>query len=87
MSIEKILGKKIIAAKTYNSDKRRKKNFHAEYLLFDDEQTFIEIDDQDYYAFRNCDGNAKIFNIMENPEKWKTLMTEDCYVDADKKWY
>jgi len=85
-----ILGKKVVAMKGFRSDMRKKKGFEAIYILFNDGKTYIELEDQDYYTYHDCNSFAKVIKTFENPKTWKFMMENGKnYPDADKdpSWY
>lgn len=77
----KIIGLKIIAIKGYKPwknhgpNKKDKKPINPDYILFDDEKTYIEIDTQDPYVYHDYNDNAKILTIKQDKKKWKELFT------------
>jgi hypothetical protein len=85
MDIAKIIGLKVVAIKGMRTDMRRKKGFSPDFILFDDGQTYIELDDQDYYAYHDCDACAKTIQVWQNADRWKAMMEDEKhYPDADK---
>jgi hypothetical protein len=85
MDIEKIIGLKVVAIKGCRYDMRKKRNFSPHYIIFDDEKTFIELDDQDYYTYHDANSNAKTISITQNDIFWKLLMSDEKrYPDADE---
>ena len=85
MDIEKIIGLKVVAIKGYRYDMRKKRNFSPQYIVFDDEKTFIELEDQDYFTYHDADSSAKTISINQDARFWKVLMSDEkCYPDADE---
>lgn len=90
MELSKIMGKQVVAIKGTRSDMRRKKGFHPIYVLFDDGQTYIEFEDQDYYAHHDCDTDAKIIRIRQDKRYWDCMMGDGAHfpdADIDLSWY
>lgn len=84
MDIKKIIGLKVLAIKTIRTDRRRKKGFPPDFIIFDDGKTFIELDDQDYITYHDCAGSAKHINVVQDPTRWTRMMSEtDWFVDSD----
>lgn len=85
--IAQILGKKILAIKTWIPDGRvrKSKNIHAEiqYILFDDEETYIELEDQDAYDFHDFDTAAKCLNVYVNKILWTEIMNGEKYINSN----
>lgn len=84
MELEKLIGLKVLALKGLRTDGRKKKNFVTRFILFDDEKTFIELDDQDYFTYHDCATSAKHINVIQNKQRWKQMMeNKNVYPDAD----
>ena len=85
MEIDKIIGLKVVAIKGIRTDRRKKKHFSPEYILFDDGETYIELEDQDYYTYHDCSPNARHINLYTNKEHWEQMMNDnDLYPNADR---
>jgi hypothetical protein len=76
MILTDLVGFKILAVRGIRMDMRRKKGFYPQYILFDDGKTFIEIEDQDYYTYHDCDGSAKVMQIVQSKWQWKGMMND-----------
>jgi len=84
MELKKIIGLNIVAIKGIRTDRRKKKGFSPQFILFDDEQTFIELEDQDYYTYHDCDSSAKTITLRQEEVMWKRINEEtDWFPDAD----
>jgi len=84
MDIREIIGLKIVAIKGYRSDMRRKKGFRPQYIFFDDNETYIELDDQDYHDYHDCDSTAKRILVWRDAINWKRIMEDEKhYPDCD----
>jgi hypothetical protein len=84
MEFNQIIGLKIMAIKSHRTDMRRKKGFRPEYILFDNGRTYIELEEQDYYTYHDCDSLARRQRIYQDARMWKILMTDkDHYIDSD----
>jgi len=84
--MKKILGKKVVAIKTYCGDKRKKRGFVPEYILFDDKKTIMKFEEQDYYTYHDCCSFAKIIDVIEDSELWNNIMTNEMFRDSDKEF-
>lgn len=80
MTLIDTIGLKIVAAKGFTPQDERIKSIELQYLLFDDNETYIEFDEQDYYSFPDCSSSARIINVRKNSETWKNIMEN--YPDA-----
>jgi len=83
-----LIGKKIVAVRGYDKnfdDKRYKdknKIIDAEFILFDDGETFLEFEDQDYYDNHDCNPNAKLITLRIDKDRWNDIMTNRCFRDT-----
>ncbi|GAG92154.1 unnamed protein product, partial [marine sediment metagenome] len=60
-----------------------------EYILFDDQETIIELEDQDYYTYHDCDSLARRINIKKDKVAWEYIMTDEKHypaADRDLEW-
>jgi len=80
MNLIDTIGLKIIAAKGFAQHDRRVKSIELQYLLFDDKETYIEFEEQDYYTYHDCSSSARLMCVRKNPKTWNTIMTN--YPDA-----
>lgn len=86
MKLQQIVGLKIVAIKGYRTDMRRKKYFSPEYILFDDRETIIELEDQDYFAYHDCDSLARRIHVRKDKTSWERMMTDEKhYPTADRE--
>ena len=84
MEFEKLIGLKVSALKHFRRDKRKKRSLRVEYIMFDDGQTYIELQDQDCYTYHDYATSAKHISIMQDPDHWKRMMEDnDSYPDAN----
>ena len=83
-----LIGKTIVAVKGFCTDRRRKKGLHPRYIMFDDGETYIELEDQDYYSYHDCDGTAKNITVHHNKRRWKFMVENEngYYPDANKNY-
>jgi hypothetical protein len=78
------IGKKIVAIKGWTSDRRKKKIIEPSYVLFDDEETYLELEDQDYHTYHDCDSSAKTIEVRKDNRIWKLIFDNESgnYPDA-----
>jgi hypothetical protein len=82
--IQNIIGLKVVAIKGFRTDMRRKKGFNPEFVLFDDKETYIELNDQDYHSYHDCDSSARLIQVMKDSQRWRIMMEDEkSYPDAD----
>jgi hypothetical protein len=85
-----IIGKKAVSLKGFRTDMRNKKGFPIVYILFDDGETYIELEDQDYYTYHDCNGSAKLIKIFKDKRVWEMIMSDAKHypdADIDPMWY
>lgn len=68
-----LVGKTIVAVRGFSTD-RRHKTFTPQYIMFDDQETYIELEDQDYYTYHDCSTSAKEIQIYHNKQMWEEIM-------------
>ena len=79
-----IIGKKVLTIRSFRTDMRVKRYLKPEYILFDDGETYIELEDQDYYAHHDCATSAKHINVYGHKEKWEKIFSDlDHYPEAN----
>lgn len=81
----KIIGKKIVAIRAFQSDKRKKTGLMPTYILFDDEETVLELDEQDYYCYHDCSPAARHIRIHIDKRLRKIIFDniDGVYPDAN----
>jgi len=84
MKLKKIIGKKVVAIKTYCDNRRKKKGFVPDYILFDDKKTIMKFDEQDYYSYHDCSLSARNISIIEDSEFWNRIMKDKSYRDSNE---
>ena len=86
MELKEIIGKKVVAIKGNNSrwnDKRIKHpKIEPGYILFDDGETYIELEEQDYYCYHDCSLSARQIIVWQDKERWNNIMTNPFFGDA-----
>lgn len=68
-----LIGKSVIAIRGIRTDGRTKR-FDPQYIMFDDGETFIEFQDQDYYSYHDCDTSAKTVDVWRDKHRWESIM-------------
>ena len=64
-SLEKIIGKKVVSLKNHRVDMRCRKNLEVNYILFDDKETIIIIEN-----------GTNNLSISEDKQLWKTISSD-----------
>lgn len=67
--------------------KADKSNVHKEtsYILFEDKETIIKLDEQDPYTYHDCSPSARDIRVFKDKELWSKLtdVWNNNIVDAD----
>jgi hypothetical protein len=78
----KIIGKNVVSIRGWK-ERKNQKNIVAEYILFDDGETYIVLSEQDYYCYHDCSISARHIEIRKNKEHWKQIKNNVKYGDAN----
>jgi hypothetical protein len=68
-----LMAGKILAIKSFKEDEQ------ATYILFDDGETYLELNEQDYYSYHDCSSGARELIVWKDKEAWKL---HSCLPDA-----
>ncbi len=74
-----IIGQKVVAIRGFPTALDKEMNFTwitPQYILFEDEKTVIELEDQDSYTFHDCSDFAKEIHIHTDEAMWKNIMED-----------
>ncbi len=76
-NLKKIIGLKIVSIKGLQNNKTEPR-----YILFDDNETFIELEEQDI-SFHDCSSMARIITIRQNKKTYNYIINncEDTNTD------
>ncbi len=50
---------------------RKTKQVNSEYVLFEDGETFLSIEEQDYHAYHDCSSSARQLQLQRDKRLWK----------------
>lgn len=76
MNFLKLRGKRIKSIRGFQNkkDKRVKyPNVDIQYILFDDETTIMEFEEQDCHTYHDFSFCARDINVVQNKVKWKKI--------------
>lgn len=73
MNFLDIIGLKISAIKGNTPENKKLKKVDVCYVLFDDGETYLELEEQDYYTYHDCSSVARLLNIYKDKEMWNAL--------------
>ena len=72
-----LIGKKVVALRGHKTSKYGRKCTPLEYVLFDDGETFILIEEQDQYEYHDCSPSARNVKAIKDKTQWERLMAKD----------
>jgi len=79
--IAKIIGLEVLAIRSNKRDKGYP--LEPDFIVFNDGITFIELEEQDGYAYHDCAQSARHIRITQNKERWEALMDNTNYIDCE----
>lgn len=77
--IIKLIGLKIADIRSWESNPKkdntpkRGKLYEPMWILFDDGQTYIELDEQDAYSYHDCSYKARHIHVREDVNRWQDI--------------
>jgi hypothetical protein len=72
ININDLVGLKIEAIKGYKQEKGDPTEIG--FILFDDKETFIKFQTQDYYEYHDCSDDARQLYLFKDKAKWEKYM-------------
>ena len=81
LTIQDIIGLKVKCIRGHLSRKNQK-TIEPQFILFSDGETFIELEEQDYYAYHDCSAAARELQIKRSANQWNMLMNNEHFADA-----
>ncbi len=83
LRLHDLIGKKIYAVKSNEGEKCacRRPN----YILLNDGETIIDLEEQDEYEYHDCCSSARIINIYADKERWQRINLN--FSDANYGFY
>ena len=78
-----ILNKKVEKIRGFKTRKNQK-DITPTFILFDDGETFIDLEKQDGFTYHDCDYNARTIHIEKDKKLWhKIAYDNDKFGDAN----
>lgn len=74
-NIQDIIGKKVIALRGTKLD-HRGTEVPVQYIMFDDGESYLELQEQDYYTYHDCDTMARQIYLQKDKKLWKLIMSD-----------
>ena len=82
MRLSDLVGKAVFAVLGYKKRKNQKR-IEPSVILFDDGETIMEIDEQDYIMYHDCSYQARELTIFADKKRWRDYNTSDWYGPAN----
>lgn len=80
MNWAELVGKKIVAFRGLRTPPVMHRNVELapakcpmSYVLFDDNKTYLEFDEQSKYDYHDCDNSARTITLCHNADMWQKL--------------
>lgn len=84
MELSKIIGLRVVAIRGVK-ERKNEKSTRINYILFGDGETYIEVQDQDYYTYHDCSPAAKELIVWRNKRQWDRIMSNSIkYGDSNR---
>lgn len=77
-----IIGKKVKCIRGHK-ERKNQKDIVPKYILFDDGETYIDLQEQDPHTFHDCSMIAREIIVYQNKKMWDWVMKYDKYGDAN----
>lgn len=76
--LHKLIGKKIVAVRGHRADRRSKKPVEAEYILPNDNETYIKLSAPECHAYpyHDCSSSARRIEVWKNKDKWTYIFSD-----------
>jgi hypothetical protein len=72
LGIKDLIGLTIVAVKGYKISKSKK--VLPEIILFNDGETIMDLDEQDYYDYHDCSSYARIITISKDKKRYGNII-------------
>jgi hypothetical protein len=81
-----LIGMKIVAFRGLPYLRTRyakKKVTELQYILFSDKKTILNLEEQDSYAYHDCNTSARDLYLFKDKELWNRLFNKEGYSEPD----
>ena len=72
-----LLGKKIIAFRGHRTQKYGIEVVILVYILFDDQETWLELAEQSPFDYHDCCSSARMINLHKDAKQWQQLFDQE----------
>jgi hypothetical protein len=74
LSLVDTIGLTVVETYSSSTDKRKNpKSLEPEYILFSDGETYIVLEEQDYYDYHDCCSSARIIKVQRCKEVYDNI--------------
>ena len=81
LKIKDLIGLTIVAVKGYKI--LNSKRVPSEFILFSDGETIMDLEEQDYYTYRDCSSYARVITVSKNKERYDNILANPYILDAN----
>ncbi len=80
-----LIGKSIKAFRGYRGKTGRfgKKITGLDFILFDDGETYLALEEQSKYDYHDCSSSARDLHLYKDSVRWEELLSNDFYCEPD----
>jgi hypothetical protein len=87
MQWSELIGKKVVAFRGYKQEKFGKERVTLSFILFDDEETILELREQDPYDYHDCCNSARMLHLNKDAELWKEMFGKEGFEETTEVGY
>ena len=84
MNWTELIGKKVVALRGWKEEyshlllKNKKTTYiPLSFILFDDEETYIQFTEQDPHDYHDCSSSARHLDLYKNKEQWGKMFNKE----------
>jgi hypothetical protein len=86
---EELIGKKILAFRGYRNEDNawrfNKPLTQLSFILFDDQESYLELQEQDKYDYHDCAESARLLTLRKDAKNWKEMYDKEDEFDEPTK--
>ena len=76
MSWNDLIGKKVVALRGHPETTTRGVECPLSYVLFDDQETYLQFEEQDPHDYHDCAYGARTPNLLKDARMWAQLFNK-----------
>ena len=81
LGIKDLIGLTVVAVKDYKTS--NSKVVSPEFILFNDGETIMDLEEQDYYTYHDCSSYARTITVSKNKERYDNIKNNTNIVDSN----